>query len=770
MKKARTHLSRFKSANSPEGLLAGNDVWKKVRELAEVVDDQIRDFGVDLTSGGEPTFVSAADRVSRCWWFEPLGEEKFSLAWKLAYSLLGSWGPEGLVIETRGKTYPGEPEARWALACITSINAMPLWRSRHLLASPHQPGSADIEDARRFILELASRFGVSERHVIELFEPFSEDGEPQDHEEGMEMNDYAPGAGAATWRYSVTVRGELAGYMLHLEKSSMTGNAKGSLSEGVIILKSGELAAVFRVPESGPGVGKDDNIKVICAEILNGHIRISLPASESKSEYLEILSVIEGTAEAENIPLIIAGYLPPEKLLFERFDITPDPGVIEVNMAPAKTWQEWEKRISELHYSARETGLDARRFMLNGLATGTGGGNHMLLGSAKDRKSPFRLKPQVLASMIAYWNNHPSLSYAFAGMSMGQFSQHPRADESRIGNINELEIALAGLRSGSVEPDDALRHILVDAVGNPHRAEFCIDKLPLSGGGRSLGGLLELRAFEMQPTARMNLLTHLLVRALFAWFWEKPYRNPLEKWSTALQDRFLLPSALWSDILEVIDDLSKAGFGFEPEWFRPLWDWRFPVAGLAQSDVVRLEIRQALEPWIALSDLGSSRFVDSSIERLQISLASDDPKQYVVLCNDNILDLRPLDSNDTEASSVYTGLRYRAWAPVGGIHPGIQPHAPLVLDVRDRKDYRLIIRCVYYSQSPDGEDYEDYPQDEMEAARRREERFIHVSDNSNPPGVAKKRLKGKARYLPYSTDHPFTSDLCRIVIAGNKSR
>ena len=225
--------------------------------------------------------------------------------------------------------------------------------------------------------------------------------------------------------------------------------------------------------------------------------------------------------------------------------------------------------------------------MVDGRHTGTGGGNHIVLGGLTPSDSPFLRRPDLLASIIAYWQNHPSLSYLFSACLLDRRARRraPTRDATnRSTNLRSRYRRSLIRRRGSVPPwmvDRIFRHLLIDVTGNTHRAEICIDKLYSPDGPTGRLGLVEFRSFEMPPHARMSLAQQLLLRALIVMFWEKPYRQKLVRWGTMLHDRFMLPHFLWADFHGIIDDLKAANLPIEADWFVPHYEFRFP--GWARS-------------------------------------------------------------------------------------------------------------------------------------------------------------------------------------------
>jgi uncharacterized protein (DUF2126 family)/transglutaminase-like putative cysteine protease len=494
-----------------------------------------------------------------------------------------------------------------------------------------------------------------------------------------------------------------------------------------------------------------------CIEPRDGKLYIFMPPVERPDDYVELLYVIEETARELQYPVVIEGYLPPNDWRVQKILVTPDPGVIEVNVQPAKNWREMVDITEGLYEEARLTRLGTEKFDLDGRHTGTGGGNHIVLGGARPIDSPFLRRPDLLRSIIAFWMNHPSLSYLFSNRFIGPTSQAPRADEGRMDSVYELQTALDQIPpAGSDCPpwlvDRLLRNLLIDVTGNTHRSEICIDKLfsPDSSSGRL--GLVELRAFEMPPHAQMSLAMQLLVRSLVAYFWRKPYQEPLARWRTELHDRFMLPYFIWRDFEGVIGELQRAGWEWDINWFLPHFEFRMPRMGEVMHGGVRIELRQAIEPWYVLGEEGNSagtvRYVDSSVERLQVLVEGYEPHRYQLTCNGIEI---PLHATDRPGQYV-GGVRYRAWQPPSCLHPNIPVHTPLVLDLVDRRSARSIGGCTYYVAHPGGRNYATFPINAMEAESRRAARF---SKFGHSPGDMICRLP-----IP-NPDFPYTLDLRR---------
>ena len=817
--------------------------WHAIDRLGHTIDADLAAHDVRLTMGGEPTFVGIDDRDAPEWNTAALGEVKRQRADKLLRRLRDRFAPGGLLHFGQGKWYPGEQLPRWAFGCYWRKDGIPLWTAPHLIAEDGHDYGYGPDDAQAFITDLAKRLGVDTELAIAGNEDtwyylWKERRLPRNVDPLKNLLD-DPLERARLAKVFEQGLNKVVGYAMPLRRGESGWlSSRWFLRREHMFLLPGDSPMGYRLPlDSLPWEAPGDRDVVteldpwanrkplptkaemhqryymkpdpvwgtrfangtpteqtvdsslirtaLCVEPRDGRLYVFMPPQRIAEDYIELVAAVEATAKALHMPVMIEGYPPPFDPRLQHFKVTPDPGVIEVNIHPASNWSELVTCTETVYSEARHARLAAEKFMLDGRHTGTGGGNHIVLGGPTPADSPVLRRPDLLRSLLGYWHNHPSLSYLFSGMFVGPTSQSPRVDEARNDSLYELELAFQQIpeAAGSGQPaagsdqgsrasgngtssslpaaccplpaapwlvDRTFRNLLIDVTGNTHRAEWCIDKLysPDSSSGRL--GLVEFRAFEMPPHARMSLVQQLLMRGLIARFWNQPYREKLVRWGTQLHDRFLLPHFIAQDFRDVLEELRRAGYPFKDEWFAPHQEFRFPLLGQISREGVHVEIRQAIEPWHVLGEEnvsgGTARYVDSSLERVEVKVRGRIDPRHVVTCNGRLVPLHP-----TGVEGEYVaGVRYRAWQPPSCLHPTIPVNVPLVFDVFDQWMQRSLGGCVYHVAHPGGRSYDTFPVNANEAEGRRISRFFAIG---HTPG---------AMAAPFAEPHaeiPLTLDL-----------
>ena len=783
--------------------------WEAIDRLGQQVDLDLKHQYVRLTQGGEPTFVSIDDMDGAEWNTLAHGDKKRALAGQLMHRLKNHFAPGGMLHYGQGKWYPGEPLPRWALNIFWRVDGLPMWLDATLFSDDTVNAANDgygTDGAARFCAELARSLGLPFDSAIAAYEDVLLQAA---REQALPLNldplraDLdAPEERRRLARLLERGLGQVAGYVLPLKARDFDPavtlgttwrTSAWPLRREHLYLIEGDSPMGLRLPlatlpwvmpeQVEPSFDVDpfapraalpadkkratlglaatkaaktdkahapDALEVIhtalCIEVRDGRLHIFMPPLKRIEDYLALVTAVEATCAKLKMKLRLEGYPPPRDPRIKLLSVTPDPGVIEVNIHPAASWNELVYNMSTLYQEARLTRLGTEKFMLDGRHTGTGGGNHATLGGATAEDSPMLRRPDLLKSLITYWQNHPALSYLFSGTFIGPTSQAPRVDEARDDNLYELAIAfqqmdkvLPTMQEGD-KPwmvDRLLRNMLVDLTGNTHRSEFSIDKLYSPDGPTGRLGLVEFRAFEMPPHERMSLLQMLLLRALVARFWRQPYQAKLVHWGTALHDRWMLPHFVAQDIRDVARDLRAAGYAFDDSWFDPFIEFRFPRFGTVVYEGVEMELRQAIEPWNVLGEEvsagGTARYVDSSVERMQLLVRGLTDGRHVVACNGRMLPLHP-----TGIPGEYVaGVRYQAWNPWSALHPSIRVQAPLTFDLVDTWSGRAIGGCTYHVVHPGGRSEAGSPVNANAAEARRFARFWAHGHTPGPMTVFK---------------------------------
>jgi uncharacterized protein (DUF2126 family) len=811
-----------------------DEQWTQIDTLGDEVDKALAAGDVRLTLGGEPTFVAVDDMEADEWTTAADGPDKRARGEALARRLLDRFAPGGLLHFGQGKWYPGEPLPRWQIVLLWRADGEPLWKDRSLLARDVYAPDAGVDpdasdDAEALVRSIAAALGLPDdccipgyedpldRLVVEARLP---GGEPPH----VDLDPSDPSLARSDTRLAAIEaldhegRGDPVGWVipLHAVTDARADHRPGwattrwTLRRGHLALIPGDSPMGARLPlealtwqpppPSEPDPSSFDEHSALpdqkaaaarrrakakevepeklprtalCVEARDGNLFVFMPPIQHVEHAVDLLGVVEDAAGELGRPIVVEGYLPPIDPRLVRLAITPDPGVLEVNVHPASSWQELVDITVGVHADAGATRLGTETFHLDGTHAGTGGGNHLTLGGPTPADSPLLRRPDLLRSIITYWQHHPSLSYLFSGRFIGPTSQAPRVDEARHESLYELEIAFAELErrttptGGTAPPwlvDRLFRHLLVDVTGSTHRAELCIDKLFSPDSERGRLGLLELRGFEMPPHPRMALVQALLVRALVARFSAESYTGSLVRWGTELHDRFLLPFYAAADIAEVVGDLNRHGFDFDVAWLAPFFEFRFPRLGEVEVDNVTLELRDAIEPWSVLGEevtsAGTSRYVDSSVERLQVKVDGIIFERHIVACNGVRV---PLHSTGTRGGYV-AGVRYKAWNPPSGLHPTIGIDSPLVFDLVDRWNGRSLGGCTFYVTHPGGRTYDRFPVNANEAEARRASRF--AAEGHTPGPIDMHALLGGggafANIGNDSLEYPHTLDLRRV--------
>jgi uncharacterized protein (DUF2126 family)/transglutaminase-like putative cysteine protease len=783
------------------------ETWNQILDLGKSIDKLTQKSGLSLTIGGEPTFVSNKNRDAYEWNFGAVGHEKYRLSEDILWNLEKKFGSGSLFQYCQGKWYPGELIPRWSLNCYWRKDGEPVWSDPSLFSRESDKTEISLDQMKSFAISFSETLNVNPDYLIPAYEDqlyiLWKDGTiPADSDKKAKDLDKFEKKERERIRNQIqTGVGDPVGFVLPLEYNYIDDYWQTNRWEWPrdhFYLIPGDSPLGFRLPlnslignfspfpdldptrKMGKLPSKKDFSKfrikkqnkrqsvpnpdfrsktALCFEIRNGKLRIFLPPIPELATFLDLVDAIESVSQKLNIPVILEGYDPARDTRLERYQITPDPGVIEVNLHPSSNFEEICKKTEILYTSAEETGLIAEKFMLDGRHTGTGGGNHITVGAATPLESPFLKRPDLLRSLIAYWQNHPGLSYLFSGQFIGPTSQSPRIDEARMDSLYELEIAFQQVDSDpkNTPPwllDRLFRNILVDITGNTHRTEISIDKMydPNSPTGRL--GLVEFRAFEMPPHYQMSVIQQLLIQALILRFWNNPYKGLPVRWDTKLQDEFKLPYFIWKDFLSVLDDLNSHGFKFKSDFFLPFFEFRFPEYGTRELDGIRLELRMALEAWNVLGEettsFGTSRAVDSAVERVQVKISGFQPERYTLSCNGYEVPLQPTQ----RVGEYVAGVRFKAWGAIQTLHPNLPVAKELKFTIWDRWNQSALGGCIYHISHPGGRSYDVFPINSFEAESRRISRFWNFGHSSSDKYFELKRTENN--YLPFTLDLRFS--------------
>ncbi len=773
-------------------------VWQELLAAGDRAGEALAAGGLTLTMGGEPTFNSRDHASLPEWNGDALGPDKRKAGQRLAEELLRRLSPGGVLLERTGKHYPGESLPRWALDVVGLRSGERLW----------SPEGGERREGAAFELgrALAERLGVTEG-IHEAFEdpwrflqdeqslPVGADptrAEMSDPEErrrvarilgqgateavGLVIPLARPTAGGAwTTDQWVFRRGKL--FLLPGDGPLGLRLPLRSLGEGAPVTidepayedpdprtEEGQRAVRRSLPPAAP---RARGIRTALAvEDRGGELRVFLPPLARAEDFVDLVWIIDEARRSLGLRVQLEGYPPPSSPEVARFAVTPDPGVLEVNLPPSRSLREYERLVRTSFDAALHAGLHAEKYLVDGRMGGSGGGNHLTLGGPTALESPFVRRPDLLASFVAFTQHHPSLSYLFTGLFVGPTSQAPRVDEARHDALYELEIAMRRAFDGRGDEKDGpppppwladalFRHLLVDVTGNTHRAEISIDKLFSPDGPAGRQGLLELRAFEMPPHPRLAVAQMLLANSIVAAMVKEPYDVELCRFGMRLHDRYLLPHFMWSDMEDVLAFLAARGLPIPPEAYRPFVELRCPLVGELQAGDVCLEVRNAIEPWNVLGEeqgaSGTSRYVDSSVERVEVKVRHFSPERYQVSVNGLALPLTPTGI----AGEHVAGVRFRAWAPPHSLHPHLGIHHPLRFEVVDRWAKRSLGAAGYHVWHPEGRAFDTPPLTRFEAAARRAQRF--TLEPASPYPVAPKAIA-------MHPDAPCTLDLRRHAV------
>ncbi len=663
------------------------------------VERVLKDHGVTLTMGGEPTFIPLRPEGTE-WNTGAMGPEKLGYARRFTARLIDEVYPGSLAMQVFGKWYPGESLPRWNLVTLCTTAGRALWsdtRRLHLDDTEVEGAGTGLQE---FAHAVAEELGLAPFVLPAREAPEAGMGDepvahvlPLDWEDGRWRSE--------AWDFADTEAGRLQ-------------------------LLMGDSPAGLRLPLWS--LPEDALRRALTVESEGGALSVFVPPLPWPA-FRELIARIEGIARARNLHnLVFCGYLPGEyvdELLV--YALAADPGVLEVNLPPTRDWAEYRRSLAAAFHAAEGTGMSALKLQLNGAVHGTGGGAHLAFGGMSKEANPFLEDPRRIASVLRYWQHHPALSYLFTGQYVGPGSQAPRVDEGPRHGLYELEVACEGLERLGPWPDGLLvdqflRNLLTDSGGNTHRAEICFDKFANPSSANGSLGIIELRAFETLPSVDWMANVALFVRAVIARLIHEPFGVPLRRFGAALHDRYFLPAFLWQDFVEICDDLERVGLLFDPEWLRPVFEFRFPVVGSMPVGEGKLEIRQALESWPLMAEeahgTATIRVVDNSTDRLQLRLDTAACRARGHLLVNGV----KMPFADVGGEWI-CGLRYKCASAYPALHPHVGIQSPLLFEWVDETAGTVEAAWQYHYWNPFAPVYDGRPHDIAEAWRRREERW-----------------------------------------------
>jgi uncharacterized protein (DUF2126 family) len=677
-------------------------------------DEAVAACGLDIWTGAEPTFTNRLSESSE-WLSEALGGTKLGFACRIVERLREVY-PGSIVLRTIGRQYAREDRPRWSLGLYRRRDGrMPADR-----LPPDPLGVSCQCEEQRMTAFRQCLTGALDRGGWAAT-GFRLDGD-MGHRVLFRCTAQRPVAGPDT-------DSRLSRAPLQESSLPPEGIEDDLAAEGLYLVALG-------CAPTGP-----DRSAQPCIE---------LPGFANVALFLDFVQRVAQAANGAGLDhLVWRGFPPPVDDTVAWMTLTPDPAVVEVNEAPAASITEFLDMSRKLFDVVQGEGLAPYRLNYNGDMSESGGGGQFTLGGPSPERSPFFIAPHLLSRLVVYLNRHPALSYWFAPVYVGSHSQSPRTDENVLESFTELQVALQHL-DATAEPAPefiwrSLSPFMVDTSGNAHRSEVNIEKLCnpyLPGRGRL--GLVEFRAFRMAMDAETAAAIAAMLRALAAMLSLQAENPPLIEWGSRLHDRFALPFYLRQDLRTVFADLEAAGLGLGTPITTRLYTDSWRHIGDAAFAGCRLDVEQAIEFWPLLGDAaaqaGGSRLVDASTTRLQLTLR---PTEADVPDIDGwqLLVGRyrvPLRREQDEGRAVFImGLRFRAFVPWIGLHPGLGAQGAIVLTLLPPGGERGL-RITLHDWQPQGLPYDGLPDTLDEAQRRKRERFVveEIAAHEAPDAVA----------------------------------